>query len=831
MRIRNIALALGVLVLAGIAPGCGKKAFEGLLGANKVPAVQITCGAVNSDRTNPLTQPFSIHFCWSAFDPDGFVDHYEYCSSPADTGLADRARWKTTKLHEVTLQFPVDSLAIPVGDSLAPRNPIFLGGAEFFIRAVDNEGGLSPWEVRYFNALTVAPTTALDFPNGEFGVVGPSMTARWHGQDLDATDPKRLPVRFHIFFKDITPRPQVIDVAGADALIRATMNEPPAPGRNFYVGGDTTSYTFKLTSGHTYLLVVKSIDEAGAEDPVPTPLVDKPGEERRQKVNYFSIGRNVAIFTSLPTAARPTLQLFAGSQGKSFSGLDLSNPLSVQVPPNVDLSFVWGATASGYGGKVANYRYALDIDDPTATSPTVTQKGGFVWTSPDERSTSAIISGFPDKGIHYFYVQVFDDAGSSSIGVVQIEVIPVTFDRPLLFVLDNTTLPLDNVNGPGLSGVEQEQFWRDVLETDRYWVDFRTNAAGECRPVAQGDSVILNLGTNRLRFGISLSTLSHYKVIVWQVPLPTPGAGFDYALRQLVTSTTISNNLYTWLQAGGCIWGSGGGFAKWLMGQKGAGAIGSYPFIPQDANVEDNNHFIVDVLGIHGPDTMFTTDGSGRAGTDFDVRMRGMDPWPVPFIRQTAFGEERRTLPAMTFDVGRVVALPTNRWNPLTTLMPYPSTNECMRDFPTQYRPAFPESSTWQPIGLYRSLGRRAQVNYVARQTSMWVDSSVCAWYKLGTTLTTGSSAKVSAPYQLYYFGFELPLMHREEVRQVADIVLSTKGWNIWRGACPPQGTQLTLERNNELNANAARIPELRRLQSGPARLSATADAAKNRRR
>jgi hypothetical protein len=842
MRSRHIIAILGAFLVLGAITGCGKKALEGVMAANKPPQIEITCGAVLSTPDKPLTEPYSIHFCWAAFDPDGYVDHYEYATSDSDTvaTAAAVARRGSTKLHEVTVKVQADiGLLIP-GDSASVRQYPFGRLHQFFVRAVDNDGAPSPWIDRFFNALSIAPTTSLDFPHGQNGVVGPSMTARWHGVDIDATDPKHLPVRYHVFFKDITGRPAVLGTKDASDLMQATMNQPLGAGRNFYVGGDTTHWTFKLTSNHQYCLVVKSIDESGAEDPIPTLYVDKPGEEKIALINERA--PNAAFFTSMPSGARPTLVVSAGSQFRSFNGYDVSNPLAVQVPPNVDLSFSWSATAGGYGGQVTNYSYALDIDDPTSPVPTVTQKGGFVWTSPDERATSAIIPGFPEKGLHYFFVKAYDDAGSFSIGVVQIEVIPVSFDRPLVFILDNTNIPSGSSSSSGMTAEEMTAYWRDILETDRHWVDFRDDASGRCAEVASrpgflADSVIGNYGLQRAKFGIPLSTLSHFRVVVWYVPQTVPGSGFDYALKQLVTNSAVSNNLYTYLQAGGSVWASGGGFARWLIGAKGAGTVKpqAYPFIESSTTEADPKFtFYFDVLGLHGgPDTMFSTDGQGRAGTEIDARMRGMDPWPVPFVRQTAYGTERRQMPALTFDLGRLDTLPLSRFDPRVQQVPYPASNELLRGLPNEYN-VNPDSATWQPIGVYRSLGRRPIANYSALQAQMWVDSSVVAWYKRGTTLTVvGGSSKLRAPYQLYYFGFDISQMQREQVRQLADIILSTKGWNIWRGSCPPQGARVTRERVDELQGNASRIAEFRKLTTGRrTRLQSAAPVvSQNRRR
>ncbi|HVP39803.1 MAG TPA: hypothetical protein VMS93_11540 [Candidatus Saccharimonadales bacterium] len=836
MKSRQTIAALGILLLLGILVGCGSKALQGSMAPDLRPTIQITAGAYNSKPANPLLEPYQITFKWSSFDPDGYVDHYVYVTSAADTADTAMSRWVTTKLHQVTLIYPADSAAVTPGDSGAPAMIPFEREHEFYVSAVDNNGLRSPWDYRYFTALTIMPRTFLVFPTGENGVVGPILTARWRGDDLDSSDPKRLPVRYHVMFKDVTGRPPTLGTEDACQLIRATMSQPLRPNYNFYVGGDTTSWAFALTPNHQYCLVVKGIDEAGAEDPIPTLAQDKPGETSRCRVDELSTLRNSAFFTSMPTSARPTLGVTVGSQSQTFNGYDPSHPLRVQLPLNTDLSVSWAGDASGYGGTIVGYTYSMDIDDPTAVQPKVTQPGGYVWRASDARAQSTIVPGFPTAGLHSFYIKVIDDSGNSSIAVISIEVIAVTFDRPLLFVFDNT-MTSDSANVPSLTGLESLDYYKDVLTRDRWYI----NTAGQCARMDTSWAFIKNYGKLKLKYGVPLSTLAHYQVVVWDVPQAQPGNGYDYALRQLVASPSTSNNLYTYLVAGGNVWGLGGGFGKWLQGSRrgSSGFLPSYPVVPGTPGSSDpNTDFMFDVLGLRSVtgDTMFSTEFL-RKSSEPSPAMRGMDPYPVPFTRQTAYGIERRQLPTLSFDVGRVDTLGTARQP--GQFGAYPLGNECLRGWPAEYNPN-PDSAIWQPIGLYRSLDSRAFGHWLTFYKSqgaidtLWIDKSVCAWYKLGTILhDVNGGNPIAAPFQIYFFGFELDWMYREEVRQVADIVLSTKGWNIWRNQCPPNAVELARARAEELQARAAHVPALQRLAAGRhARLQAAVRTLpQNRRR
>src|SRR5262249_19305306 len=156
----------------------------------------------------------------------------------------------------------------------------FTGYHAFFVRAVDNQGGMSAWEGRYFNTYTVAPTSAFLFPVAttirqgilRSAPVGPTMVCSWQGSDIDAPDPRPPPVRHHLYCRDVTPLPEPAGAVDIDAAIRQTLALPGT-----FVSGDTTRASFNLTVGHTYCLVVKAIDEAGVEEPLPTTLEDLPG--------------------------------------------------------------------------------------------------------------------------------------------------------------------------------------------------------------------------------------------------------------------------------------------------------------------------------------------------------------------------------------------------------------------------------------------------------------------------------------------------------------------------------------------------------------------------
>jgi hypothetical protein len=148
----------------------------------------------------------------------------------------------------------------------------------------------------------------------------------------------------------------------------------------------------------------------------------------------------------------------------------------------------------------------------------------------------------------------------------------------------------------------------------------------------------------------------------------------------------------------------------------------------------------------------------------------------------------------MTFDYARYDTMPLNRYDPDLQSGPFPSSNECLTGLPTGYQPARPESSAWQPVAVYRPRGPDATASFKGLSKPVPLNGAVVGWYRKGTTLPTRFRA-VDAPYQLFYFGVDLSLLQREEVRQLADVLLSTDGWNIWRAGCPPRSSARTTAR------------------------------------
>src|SRR5262249_47483672 len=160
----------------------------------------------------------------------------------------------------------------------------------------------------------------------------------------------------------------------------------------------------------------------------------------------------------------PGLSVSVGSLTRSFSGYDPFAALELPIPIGTDVSVSWSGAPGTSGAAIASYRYALDIDDPNADQPRVTKPAGFTWTLADARATFALIPGYTDAGSHTLFIEVTDESGARTLGQVHLQVISASFDRPILYILDDpnmvrTTSP----SKPNMTVEENLAFWKDVL--------------------------------------------------------------------------------------------------------------------------------------------------------------------------------------------------------------------------------------------------------------------------------------------------------------------------------------------------------------------------------
>jgi hypothetical protein len=181
--------------------------------------------------------------------------------------------------------------------------------------------------------------------------------------------------------------------------------------------------------------------------------------------------------------------------GFKFLGANL-NPVSVELPPGVALNFCWTGDASDYGGEIRSYRYGWDIqqlDDPTQWA---------VEPSPFHRCATARTWY---SGVHTFYVECVDNGGKITLGRIQVEIIPFSMERTLLWV-DDWALGDDILPNMMLPDEQtHDDFWLGICSKDSGFIPTRdvfdcrsaNNIAPEMRIIGKYQNIIWTYGNSK----------------------------------------------------------------------------------------------------------------------------------------------------------------------------------------------------------------------------------------------------------------------------------------------------------------------------------------------
>lgn len=506
--------------------GCSNEPFTGDRASNSAPEVWLSSGPVEGDTTG-----YQVHFYWGGWDPDGEIAFFEFAIvdgnpfgfDPADTTGLDS--WTRTAVFDTIFRVSANENPRPYEE-----NELYTRYDQthtLFLRGVDQEGMRSEVATRSFTAWTLAPFAQITHPEGSNRSYSNVITFHWEGRDpIDSPTNFQLPdsVRY-LCVKILTPEGiynpnyPIIDDLNANPW-RYERHWSPwihylAPGdsgRSTIIGNDEI-----IELNLSYIFAIQAKDEAGAV----TAL--------------FREGQNVRRF-GVSEKAGPLLKItepFLG--GFQFLGTNL-NAARVDLPPGVELNFCWSADASSYGGEIRSYRYGWDIqqlDDPAqwavTASPFHRCAPGRTWYS----------------GIHTFYVEAVDNGGRVTLGRIQIEIIPFSMERNLLWVDDwQLGAPLSNYMLPGEA--QHDTFWTRIC-----------SRAAEFFP----DRDIYDCAANNNRYP-EMRTVGKYKNIIWTFSNSQLGA-----LRQVIRFTPESsigtgtqlvvNYLALFLSKGGHLWTSG----------------------------------------------------------------------------------------------------------------------------------------------------------------------------------------------------------------------------------------------------------------------------------
>jgi hypothetical protein len=166
------ALAASVALMCS----CGDDSGGGTAGPNTPPTTSITEGPGEGSISL-----YRVGFGWGGTDPDGEVVAYDIAWYPGsyDTTLVDSVTWERTTAAKDSFKVQADKWPLGGDSTRAGRTHTF------FVRAVDNDGGVDPEPAhRTFTAKTAVPKAYVQTP--VHGSTQPGcVTFRWYGEDED----------------------------------------------------------------------------------------------------------------------------------------------------------------------------------------------------------------------------------------------------------------------------------------------------------------------------------------------------------------------------------------------------------------------------------------------------------------------------------------------------------------------------------------------------------------------------------------------------------------------------------------------------------------------
>jgi hypothetical protein len=492
-KILSVAVLAAAVVLAMFLGGCESK-FSPIPVQNLPPEVWLSSGPVEGDTTG-----YQVHFYWGGWDPDGEVKQYEfvvvdgdktvgYGFNPADTTGLDK--WTKTAAHDSTFKVTAD-------DRKRTEN---LSGATytrydrthtFFVRAIDLQGKRSEPQSRSFTAWTLAPYVNIDQPalpgSGTVATLSRVIKFKWTGRDpIDDPNNIQEPDSIRYLYTQLINNQGQYD-ASFDAIGDLNANPsryekqfsrwiwyraPEDSGKGTTLGDDEL-----LELNKSYIFAVQAKDEAGAVTAI------------------FNAKSNVRRFI-VSASAGPKLTItepFLG--GFVFLGTNM-RPISRDLPPGVTLNFHWRGDATSYGGEVASYRYGWDVhdvnnDDDWAVLP-----------SPFNLAVSGVAFY---SGTHTLFVEATDNSGTVTLGQVEINIIPFTMDRNILWVDDYYNEAFPDTTGPDYTYASP-----DLRSYKNFWI-------GHCKKVAGFDQTrdVYIVMQDYNGKPPEMSLVSRYKNIIW----------------------------------------------------------------------------------------------------------------------------------------------------------------------------------------------------------------------------------------------------------------------------------------------------------------------------
>jgi hypothetical protein len=523
------AAATLLLILFVIVPlifdGCSKK--HGTIIGNTPPGIELTHGPIENSW-----EAYTVEFFWTGWDDDGVVDYFLWAIDDTSSARA----WTRTYLNRGIFPFPSTT-------ALSSDTTVFTSYHTFFVRAVDDDGAMSEPATLSFNSTTFAPYSEIEMPEearnpwGQAVSVGSAVRISWSGTDPDGITACPVGYMYRVVQVpvDFALRPPLMKAAVADSSTVATY-----PWR--YLPGDSTAMNLRGLVSHgdvepkLYVFCVKAIDEAGAIEP------------------FYRFGDNVIVIQAHPRRDGPGVTIgieeIAEFSVPAAWGKRVPPPshggASIEVPVGATVKFYWRGDTGGLVGRVAGYRFALDIDninDDAQWSP---------WSL--NRTSVEYTFGKPGAGQHHFYFQAKDDGGGVSFVIFDFTVVAFDFDKTVLFVDD-----LVNTFEYGMQVTTEPS---DELH-DACWRQFFASAGlveGTDDGYTMWDAWNYEEPEKRQCYIPPLEVLNRYKAVVWLTS--TRWAAYT-AYNRAVANPWIANVIGSYVAGGGRLWLLGRGTIRY----------------------------------------------------------------------------------------------------------------------------------------------------------------------------------------------------------------------------------------------------------------------------
>jgi hypothetical protein len=483
------AVPVLLILVTLLQSGCSSETTPNVY-KNEPPTVWIAAGPPQGS----VAAGYTIGFEWGGWDPDGRIDHFEYCITdndgafdPGDTTGADH--WTDITGNEGVFQFTADQPADPDGDDLVAE---FRRSHTFFLRSVDDQGAPSRVPAyRSFTATTLSPEVVITFPRNDGlnpSFVPPISTFRWIATDYSDDDlTPRNPEAVSWILEPLINHNQ--DWNGAVAWVRNLPVDAPEWGDWVPYqpsGANGMSWTTRPLDFGNYILAVRARDEAGAI----TPVFDKDKNLLWVLVHRYDGG--------------PLLKLYNPYMGRIETAVYNTPLVIMDFPASVPVEFEWTAATDGYGGTIIGYRYGWDIADLRDPPAWEIDWTPFPPRPPGEPARAQSPLKTFNFGTHVFRVEISDNSGYVSALEIKINVFQMPMFRTVLLVDDFVEGEWSGWDNPVGRGILP-----DDAEHDVFWENTLSDVDGFL-PVAD----VLEVSSGDL---IPLSQLADYKAIIWSV--------------------------------------------------------------------------------------------------------------------------------------------------------------------------------------------------------------------------------------------------------------------------------------------------------------------------